>query len=206
MEATRNTYKIFPSNIFRTATWEPRENVRISLRCLQRKGVVIMGGNIDGSDTTPCLIVDFIGAQNSGSAPTVLIICYREGEFPSRDCPKCNEEQCPKPGEDCPQGLVPDICGCCLHGLCGLAEGEKCFNASLSAVLPPETWKYGLCGANLHCLLRPDLTSRVSDFRAIIFSKNIPLAPLFCNQPRTSSGMKPPNKDRGAGKKLALQD
>jgi hypothetical protein len=122
-----------------------------------------------GSDSASCLIVDLSGVQNSCSATTVLIICYREGEFPSRDCPKCNEEQCPKPEEACPQGLVPDICGCCLHGLCGLAEGEKCFNASLSAVLPPETKKYGQCGANLHCLLRPDLTSRVSDFHTRIF-------------------------------------
>jgi hypothetical protein len=154
---------------------------------------VITGGIIDGCVSASCLIVDSSGVQNSCSATTVLIICYRGTEFPSWDCPKCNEEQCPKPGEDCPQGLVPDICGCCPHGLCGLAEGEKCFNASLTAVLPPETRKYGMCGANLHCLLRPDLTSRVSDFHAKIFSKNIPLASLFCNQPGTRSEMKPPN-------------
>lgn len=92
----------------------------------------------------------------------MLVFCYRGGEFLSRDCPKCIEELCPKPGEDCPQGLVPDICDCCPQGVCGLAEGDKCFNASLLAVLPPENRKYRLCGANLHCLLRPDLTSRVS--------------------------------------------
>lgn len=114
---------------------------------------------------------------------SVLVCCAsaaridRGGEFPSSDCPKCNEEQCPKPEEDCPQGLVPDICGCCPHGLCGLAEGEKCFNASLSAVLPPETRKYGLCGANLHCLLRSDLTSR-----------DEPEALCFCKETQTACG------------------
>jgi hypothetical protein len=49
--------------------------------------------------------------------------------------------------------------------LCGLAEGEKCFNASLAGVLPAESRKLGVCGANLHCLLRPDLKPRVSDYR-----------------------------------------
>ncbi|PSN40882.1 Insulin-like growth factor-binding protein-related protein 1 [Blattella germanica] len=84
----------------------------------------------------------------------------RGGEFPHKDCPKCNEELCPKAGTDCPQGIVPDICGCCSQGVCGLSEGENCFNATLGDVLPPESRKYGLCGANLHCLLREDLTPR----------------------------------------------
>jgi len=91
---------------------------------------------------------------------------YRGDEFPSRDCPECNEELCPKPGAECPQGLVPDICGCCPQGVCGLSEGKKCFNASLSRVLPAESRKYGVCGGNLHCLLRPDLKSRVSDLHS----------------------------------------
>jgi hypothetical protein len=134
------------------------------------------------------------GVQSSGPAIAVFLICCREGEFPSEDCPKCNEEQCPKPGEDCPHGLVPDVCGCCPQGLCGLAEGEKCFNASLAAILPPETRKYGPCGANLHCLLRRDLTPRVSDLHPEIFSKDMLLAPLFCNQPMTRSGVKPLNQ------------
>jgi hypothetical protein len=133
--------------------------------------------------------VSSYGVQNSGNAIAVMAICYREG-----DCLKCNEEECPKPGEECPQGLVPDICGCCPHGLCGLAEGEKCFNISLAAVLPPDTRKYGPCGANLHCLLRPDLAPRVSDFHAQIFSTDILLTPLFRNQPRTRSEMKPPDQ------------
>ena len=89
--------------------------------------------------------------------------CYRGDQFPSSDCPDCNVELCPKAGAECPQGLVPDICGCCPQGVCGLSEGKKCFNASLSGVLPAESRKYGVCGANLHCLLRPDLKLRVSD-------------------------------------------
>ena len=98
--------------------------------------------------------------------------CHRGGGSPSIDCPECNEELCPKPGAECPQGLVPDICGCCPQGVCGLSEGKKCFNASLSRVLPAESRKYGVCGANLHCLLRPDLKSRVSGLhgkRAVVW-------------------------------------
>jgi hypothetical protein len=129
--------------------------------------------------TWSCLIVDFSGVQSSGPGVTALVICYREGEHLSKDCLKCNEEECPKPG-DCPQGLVPDICDCCPHGLCGLAEGEKCFNVSLSAALPPEARKYGPCGANLHCLLRPDLTPRVSDFYTQIFSSCNPILFAIC--------------------------
>jgi hypothetical protein len=101
-------------------------------------------------------------SSTCGVSTSGFCVCCRASEFASSDCPKCNEEHCPKPGGDCPQGLVSDVCGCCPQGVCGLAEGDKCFNASLSGVLPPETRKYGLCGANLHCLLRPDLTSRVS--------------------------------------------
>ena len=102
--------------------------------------------------------------------------CYRGDEVPGSDCPECNEELCPKPGDECPQGLVPDICGCCPQGLCGLSEGKKCFNASLSRVLPAESRKYGVCGANLHCLLRSDLRLRVSDLyriRAVMRSLSV---------------------------------
>jgi len=84
----------------------------------------------------------------------------RAGQSPHKDCPECHKDQCPKPGAWCPQGLVPDICGCCPQGVCGLAEGQKCFNASLSRVLPVASRKYGVCGANLHCLLRSDLKFR----------------------------------------------
>lgn len=113
----------------------------------------------------------------------MVMSCYREGEFPGSDCPKCNEVLCPKPGGDCPQGLVPDICGCCPQGLCGLAEGEKCFNASLAGVLPPESRKFGGCGANLHCLLRPDLKPRVSDYR----EKRVVVQSLSVCGPRLTS-------------------
>ncbi|XP_069704972.1 insulin-like growth factor-binding protein-related protein 1 [Periplaneta americana] len=94
----------------------------------------------------------------------------RGGEFPSKNCPKCIEENCPKPEAECPRGFVPDICGCCPQGVCGLAEGDKCFNATLAGVLPPDARRYGLCGANLHCLLRPDLAPR-DEPEALCFCK-----------------------------------
>ena len=115
------------------------------------------------------------GWRDDNECPSVSVSsliftsCYRGGESPSRDCPKCNEEICPKHADECPQGLVPDVCGCCPQGLCGLADGEKCFNVSLSKVLPPESRKFGVCGANLHCLLRPDLKFRVSDVHGAVF-------------------------------------
>ncbi|KAJ9580987.1 hypothetical protein L9F63_023836, partial [Diploptera punctata] len=75
------------------------------------------------------------------AAPAIKV--DRGGEFPNKDCPKW---------------------------VCGLPEGSNCFNASLSAILPPESRKYGLCGANLHCLLRLDLASR-DDPEALCYCK-----------------------------------
>nr|CAD7453315.1 unnamed protein product [Timema tahoe] len=83
------------------------------------------------------------------------------GEFSNRFCSKCQPEACPEIPEKCPVGLVTDLCGCCTQGVCGVVEGEKCYNVSLEPTLPAENKKYGLCGNNLHCLLRPDLSFRV---------------------------------------------
>nr|CAD7587635.1 unnamed protein product [Timema genevievae] len=82
------------------------------------------------------------------------------GEFSNRFCSKCQPEACPEIPEKCPVGLVTDLCGCCTQGVCGVVEGEKCYNVSLEPTLPAENKKYGLCGNNLHCLLRPDLSFR----------------------------------------------
>lgn len=70
-------------------------------------------------------------------------------------CGKCDPGSCQKVGK-CPVGTVMDFCGCCP--VCGLSEGEKCDNSSLRL---PYNNKYGFCGDNLECQLRPDLTSRV---------------------------------------------
>ncbi|XP_067000929.2 insulin-like growth factor-binding protein-related protein 1 [Anabrus simplex] len=74
------------------------------------------------------------------------------------ECPKCEVDSCPKEAAQCPYGLVTDMCGCCPKGVCGLGEGDKCYNKTLS--LPSEAKKYGLCGESLRCLMRPDLTSK----------------------------------------------
>lgn len=39
---------------------------------------------------------------------------------------ECATVNCPHNHEVCPLGLVPDRCGCCANGVCGLAESQEC--------------------------------------------------------------------------------
>nr|CAD7430849.1 unnamed protein product [Timema monikensis] len=98
-------------------------------------------------------------------------------------CSKCQPEACPETPEKCPVGLVTDLCGCCTQGVCGVVEGEKCYNVSLEPALPAENKKYGLCGNNLHCLLRPDLSFRSTAPGASPSASLVSAGSIFYGQP-----------------------
>lgn len=95
-----------------------------------------------------------------------------ENIIPLEGCPKCEDSLCPKSSSTCTNDLVEDLCGCCPGGVCGLAEGEKCYNASIVPPLPKEYRKYGQCGESFHCLLRPDLKPR-DDPEALCICKDL---------------------------------
>nr|CAD7196033.1 unnamed protein product [Timema douglasi] len=103
--------------------------------------------------------------------------------FLLRFCSKCQPEACPESSEKCPVGLVTDLCGCCTQGVCGVVEGEKCYNVSLEPTLPAENKKYGLCGNNLHCLLRPDLSFRSMATGASPSASLVSAGSIFYGQP-----------------------
>lgn len=43
-------------------------------------------------------------------------------------CPEngCAAIRCPRDQDACPLGLVPDGCGCCPYGVCGLGDAAEC--------------------------------------------------------------------------------
>ncbi|KAK7793543.1 hypothetical protein R5R35_000384 [Gryllus longicercus] len=93
-------------------------------------------------------------ALAAGAAPPPLV-----GEGEGAPCPRCDPAACPPEASACPFGLVaPDPCGCCAQGVCGGAEGDKCFDRRLP--LPEDALRFGPCGDMLRCELRRDLKPR----------------------------------------------
>ncbi|GLH13192.1 Kazal-type serine protease inhibitor domain-containing protein 1 [Gryllus bimaculatus] len=91
-------------------------------------------------------------ALAAGAAPPPLV-----GE--GAPCPRCDPAACPPEASACAFGLVaPDPCGCCAQGVCGGAEGDKCFDRRLP--LPKDALRFGPCGDMLRCELRRDLKPR----------------------------------------------
>ncbi|XP_049857879.1 insulin-like growth factor-binding protein-related protein 1 [Schistocerca gregaria] len=94
------------------------------------------------------LVVLVVATAGAGAAPV------HDGDR----CPdKCDTALCPRSEAACPRGLVPDPCACCPSGLCGLEEGERCFDPRLT---PKKFDRFGQCGDGLVCKSRHDLTFR----------------------------------------------
>ncbi|XP_025409042.1 insulin-like growth factor-binding protein-related protein 1 [Sipha flava] len=87
----------------------------------------------------------------------VLLVTSINGEVDAREpveassafesrCPNdgCAAANCPHNQEVCLLGLVPDRCGCCANGVCGLAESQEC-----DAISRP-------CANNLECVKMKD--------------------------------------------------
>lgn len=62
------------------------------------------------------------------AAVVLLVVASVDGGDVESRCPDdgCAGARCPLSQEVCPLGLVPDRCGCCANGVCGLAEGQEC--------------------------------------------------------------------------------
>ncbi|KAJ1526123.1 hypothetical protein ONE63_009286 [Megalurothrips usitatus] len=77
---------------------------------------------------------------------------------PEPGCRPCSPARCPRAASECRHGagLAADPCGCCPHGVCGLPEGARCYNAS-SGDADLADRALGVCGDNMDCLPRSDL-------------------------------------------------
>lgn len=65
------------------------------------------------------------------------------------------------PERSCLLGPVADPCQCCRLGVCGLAEGEPCYNSTVHRNIS-EIHHLGVCASNLICEVRLDIDHSVS--------------------------------------------
>lgn len=73
------------------------------------------------------------------------------------ECPTCDENDCPRPQEDCELVKEPGLCACCLT--CAKQEGEKCGVHTVR------------CASGLEC--KPLVTGDQNPLQALLWNQGV---------------------------------
>lgn len=66
-----------------------------------------------------------VGDDGRAAAAVTSTVKRSHSQCPEDGCTTA-KLQCPHDPDACPLGLVPDGCGCCPYGVCGLGESQEC--------------------------------------------------------------------------------